>query len=86
MYEPMYYPLIDMDTSGNEKTAMIGTNHEATVKNRGIPYLSEIVAHTFRAHGVSKDQNIHCPYCGNVLKAITNETTNALYICKKCGF
>ncbi len=86
MYEPMYYPLIDMDTSGSEKTAMFGTHHEAMLKDQGKPYLSEIVAHTFRAHDVSKDQKLHCPYCGSVLKAITNETINALYVCKKCGY
>ncbi len=86
MYDPMYYPLIDMDSSGMEKTAMIGTKNEDTVKQQGIPYLSEIIAHTFRANGVTTSQNIHCPYCGHVLSAITNETNNALYICRKCGY
>jgi hypothetical protein len=86
MYEPKYYPLIDTDTSGKDKTALCGTDDYKALDKAGKPYLAEIIEHVFRAVDVSGDVTMHCPYCGGELKRITNHADRSIYVCKHCEF
>jgi len=86
MYEPKYYPLIDIDASGNEKVSMCGTDDYRVLAKEGKPYLAEIIEHVFRANGVSGEVTLHCPYCGSVMQKISNQADKSIYVCKTCEF
>lgn len=85
-YEPKYYPLIDADDSGKDKGTMIPTSDYKKLDEAGKPYLSEIIAHVFRAKGISDDATIRCPYCGSQLENITENAGISIYVCKNCEF
>ena len=91
MTEIKYYPLIDCDTNGTEKVAMIPTPDGNTVKSRSGMWLEEMIPHHVRLYtqNSSFDDpfNIRCPRCGSALKRIsrsTNETKHGLYVCSAC--
>ena len=92
MTKILYYPLIDCDTEGTEKAAMIPTSREGTVRAQAGMWLEEMIPHYFRL--CSQNSNcradtfrIRCPRCGKVLKRISagiNETRHGLYVCSAC--
>ena len=43
MTEILYYPLIDCDAEGSEKSAMIPTPHEGTVRAQAGMWLEEMM-------------------------------------------
>ena len=75
MTEIKYYPLIDCDSDGTEKMAMFPSLDRDTIMAQSKLWLEEMVPSYFRlcarpgnsAGGVT----IHCPRCGNPLKAIS---------------
>ena len=89
MTEIKYYPLIDCDTDGAEKVAMIPVTNEAAIRSQSEMWLEEMIPHYFRlciqSSNPSADAcNIRCPRCGTVLKRISrdiNETRRSLYVC-----
>ena len=92
MTEIRYYPLIDCDTEGTEKAAMIPAPNSATVRAQSQMWLEEMLPHYFRLYiqnSSSVDSfNIRCPRCGTALKRISgdiNETKRGLYICDNCA-
>ncbi len=91
MTDIKYYPLIDCDTEGTEKVAMIPTPNGNTVKSRSKMWLEKMIPHHFRLYtqnGSSAETfNIRCPRCGTALKRISgaiNETKRGLYVCSAC--
>ena len=92
MTKILYYPLIDCDTEGTEKAAMIPTSHEGTVRAQAGMWLEEMIPHYFRLCGQNSNHpadtyHIRCPRCGKVLKRISagiNETRHGLYVCSAC--
>ena len=91
MTDIKYYPLIDCDTEGTEKVAMIPTPDGNTAKSRSRMWLEEMIPRHFRLYtqNSSFDDpfNIRCPRCGSALKRIsrsTNETKHGLYVCSAC--
>ena len=93
MTEIKYYPLIDCDTEGTEKVAMIPVTNEAAIRSQSEMWLEEMIPHYFRfciqSSNPSADaSNIRCPRCGTVLKRISrdiNETRRSLYVCSACA-
>lgn len=93
MTEIKYYPVIDCDTEGTEKVAMIPTPNGDAVKSRSSMWLEEMIPHYFRLHTKSSSNStdtftIHCPRCGMALKQIganINETKRGLYVCSVCA-
>ena len=91
MTEIRYYPLIDCDSEGKEKVAMIPTPDGNTAKSRSRMWLEEMIPHHFRLHtqniSSADPLNIRCPRCGSELKRISgsiNETKHGLYVCSAC--
>ena len=91
MTEIRYYPLIDCDTEGTEKVAMIPTPNGEAVKARNRIWLEEMIPYHFRLYTKYKSYsdtfNIHCPRCGATLKCIggaIDETKRGLYVCSAC--
>ena len=91
MTEIRYYPLIDCDSDGTEKVAMIPTPNGNTVKSQSQMWLEEMVPHHFRLYTKNSSSadtfNIRCPRCGTALKRISgaiNETKRGLYVCYAC--
>ena len=91
MTEIKYYPLIDCDTEGTEKVAMIPTPNGSTVKVQSEMWLEEMIPHHFRLYTKNSTStvtfNIRCPRCGTMLKCISagiNETKHGLYVCSAC--
>ena len=93
MTDIRYYPLIDCDTEGTEKVAMLPTLDSRTIMAQSDLWLEEIVPNYFRlrCHSGRSHGNafaIHCPRCGKPLKRMgenINETTLALYVCSACA-
>lgn len=93
MTEIRYYPLIDCDTEGTEKAAMIPAPNSATVRAQSQMRLEEMLPHYFRLCTQNTNHstdafNIRCPRCGTALKRISgdiNETKRGLYICDSCA-
>ena len=94
MQEIKYYPVVDMDTEGLEKQAMLPTVDSEAVRGHHRFWLEEIVPHFFRlcsseqkaAQDVSRFR-IHCPYCGASLRPISpasNGRRHFLYTCDTC--
>ena len=91
MIEIRYYPLIDCDSEGKEKVAMITTPDGNTAKSRSRMWLEEMIPHHFPLHTQTSSSadplNIRCPRCGSALKRISgsiNETKHGLYVCSAC--
>lgn len=92
MTDIKYYPLIDCDTEGTEKVAMIPTPNGNAVKSRSKMWLEEMVPHYFRlctqnCNRSADTFHIRCPRCGTALKRISNdinETKRGLYVCSAC--
>ena len=92
MTKILYYPLIDCDTEGTEKAAMIPTSREGTVRAQAGMWLEEMIPHYFRLCSQNSNRSadtfrIRCPRCGMVLKRISadiNETRRSLYVCSAC--
>lgn len=93
MTEIRYYPLVDCDTDGGEKVAMIPTLDGTAIMAQSDLWLEEIVPSYFRlrchcGRSPGNAVTIHCPRCGKPLKRMgenINETTLALYVCGDCG-
>lgn len=92
MTEIKYYPLIDCDTEGTEKVAMIPVTNEAAIRSQSEMWLEEMIPHYFRLcirnSNPSPDTfHIRCPRCGTVLKCISKhikENRRGLYVCSAC--
>lgn len=91
MTEIMYYPLIDCDTEGTEKVAMIPTPNSTAVQSQSQMWLEEMIPHYFRLYTQNSNSedtfHIRCPRCGKVLDRIgreINETKLGLYVCSSC--
>lgn len=91
MTEIRYNPLINCDSEGTEKVAMIPTPNCNTVKSRSVMWLEEMIPHHFRLYTQNSSStdpfNIRCPRCGSALKRISgsiNETKHGLYVCSAC--
>ena len=94
MMEANYFPLIDMDNDGCEKQAMFPAGVEKTLRSTHRFWLAEAVPGCFRLRSGEKVStkevakfHIHCPRCGEVMKAITptvNSNLLPLYLCKDC--
>ena len=92
MTEIRYYPLIDCDTEGTEKVAMIPAPNSAAVQAQSKMWLEEMIPHHFRLYTKNRSAadtfNIRCPRCGTALKRISagiNETKHGLYVCSACN-
>lgn len=94
MQEIKYYPVIDMDTEGLEKQAMLpATDRDAVCSRHGF-WLEEIIPHFFRLCSAERQAKetvsqfkIHCPRCGGVLRpisSVTNGNRHFLYACDTC--
>ena len=92
MTKILYYPLIDCDAEGSEKSAMIPTPHEGTVRAQAGMWLEEMIPYHFRLCSQNSNLSadticIRCPRCGKALKRIgadINETRHGLYVCSAC--
>ena len=91
MTEIRYYPLIDCDTEGTEKAAMIPAPNSTAVQAQSGMWLEEMIPHHFRLYTQNSSTadtfNIRCPRCGTALKRISggiNETKRGLYVCSAC--
>lgn len=91
MTEILYYPLIDCDTEGTEKVAMIPTPNGNAVKSQSKMWLEEMIPYHFRLYTPKSSSadtfHIRCPRCGKVLDRIgreINETKLGLYVCSSC--
>ena len=94
MQEIKYYPLIDCDSIGAEKTPLFFSDDEDTVRQSHEMYLQEIVPQYYRlcsVGGVSaanaKTYTIHCPLCGKGMTPISAPVDKyhlALYCCRNC--
>lgn len=92
MLDIRYYPLIDCDTEGTEKVAMIPAPNSAAVQAQSKMWLEEMIPHhcrlyTQNAHSSTDTFNIRCPRCGTALKRISgdiNKTKRGLYVCSAC--
>ena len=93
MTDIRYYPLIDCDTEGTEKAAMIPTLDRNAVKTQSDMWLEEMIPHHFRLYtgktrSCAYTFNIRCPCCGTVIKRIcgaVNENKRGLYVCSVCA-
>lgn len=92
MTEIRYYSLIDCDTEGTEKVAMIPAPNSAAVQAQSEMWLEEMIPHYFRLYTKNSSSadtfNIRCPRCGLALKRISgaiNETKRGLYVCSACA-
>lgn len=92
MTEIRYYSLIDCDTEGTEKVAMIPSPNGNAVKSRSKMWLEEMIPHYFRLYTKNSSSadtfNIRCPRCGLALKRISgniSETKRGLYVCSACA-
>ena len=92
MTEIKYYPLIDCDTNGTEKVAMIPAPNATAIRMQSKMWLEEMLPHYFRlcTQNISSIDtfNIRCPRCGTALKRIggaINETKRGLYVCSACA-
>ena len=92
MTDIKYYPLIDCDTEGTEKVAMIPATNGSTVKAQSGMWIEEMIPHYFRLYTKSSCSAdtfyIRCPRCGSTLKRISgsiNETKRGLYVCSACA-
>ena len=93
MTEIRYYPLIDCDTEGTEKVAMIPVTNDTAIRAQSEIWLEEMVPHYFRL--CTQNNNcpadsfqIHCPRCGKALKQIARDIDNTkrgLYVCNGCA-
>lgn len=68
MQEIKYYPLIDCDSAGKEKTPLFFSDDEDTVRQSHEMYLQEIIPQYYRLCSVggisaasAKTYTIHCP-------------------------
>ena len=91
MTEIRYYPLIDCDTEGIEKVAMIPTLNPRAIMAQSKLWLEEMIPGYFRlrtgANHAAEDFSIHCPRCGQFLRRISNQidqTKLGLYVCSAC--
>ena len=94
MQEIKYYPLIDCDSIGTEKTPMFFSDDEDTVRQSHEMYLQEIVPQYYRLCSVggisvasAKTYTIHCPLCGKGMTPISSRVVEhrlALYYCRNC--
>lgn len=92
--EIRYHPLIDGDTSGNEKIPMFLTNSLNIVSRNHPMFLSEMIPDHYRLRAnkpmtqMETDKlSIHCPKCGAVLTQIApniDAKKLGLYICNRC--
>lgn len=92
MYDTKFYSLIDMDSSGRIRTALIPTKDEVQAISRGRPYLEEIVPHSFWLHTLmplADSETILCPTCGSELKRVASDKSphvrNSIYHCYRCS-
>lgn len=93
MTEILYYPLIDCDTEGTEKVALLPTPNGSTVGENHKLWLEEMVPHYFRLHArngcrPASSFSIRCPLCGKSLKRISadiDKTKLGLYVCSPCA-
>lgn len=93
MTEIKYYPVIDCDTEGTEKVAMIPAPNSAAVQAQSEMWLEEMIPLYFRLHTKNSNSSadtftIRCPRCGMALKQIganINETKRSLYVCSACA-
>ncbi len=93
MTEIRYYPLIDCDTEGTEKVAMIPATNSTVVQAQSEMWLEEMLPHYFRLCTPNSNRSagtfhIRCPRCGSALKRISgaiNETKHGLYVCSACA-
>lgn len=91
MEEIKYHPLINGSRS-RDMIPMFFTLDKNNVATKF--YLMECVSHYFRLCSKESVNNedinkydIHCPYCGKVMKAIstpTNTYKHSLYVCNDC--
>ena len=95
MQEIKYYPLIDCDSAGKEKTPLFFSDDEATVRQSHEMYLQEIVPQFYRlcsvtrvSHAHAKAYTIHCPQSGQGMTPISQPVDyyhQALYSCLNCN-
>ncbi len=95
MMDVRYYPLVRIDTDGNEYQAMTPTDNEETVRTHHRFWLTEVVSDYFRLGTADKPSAAaietlrpHCPRCGAVLRTvslITPQHPLPLYACGKCS-
>lgn len=91
MEQIRYYPLIDSDDSGLDKSPLFFTDDVETVKANHKFYLTEFVPQHYRLMAREPQEyenfNIHCPHCGKVMNRIAssiNKNTLGLYTCNEC--
>lgn len=92
MTEIKYFPLIDCDTEGTEKVAMIPAPNSTSIRAQSKMWLEEMIPYHFRLYTQNNSSadtfHIRCPRCGTALKRISgaiNETKRGLYVCSACN-
>ena len=93
MRDTLYYPLLSMDSDGDEKQPMFPTKDERTVRENHGLWLMETLPKYFRLRSSEKVSakavakfRFHCPNCGAVMVQISKGTKDALplYACPQC--
>jgi len=90
-----YYPLIDIDDSGQYKQPMFASEKERVVRSCHRYYLAEESRGKYRLHAREAHQmrdyigfHIRCPKCGKEMQIDdihVNDHILARYICGYCG-
>lgn len=94
MEDIRYYPVVDCDSNGTEKSPLFPTTDRSTVIKNHAVWLEEIVPDRYRLC-VRDDMepratgafSISCPKCGRKLKVISNYSNSkrlGLYECSSC--
>jgi hypothetical protein len=88
-----FFPLIDADSDGIEKVAMIPTTQESTAIRNHRMHLRELERNLYALHSREPQRlrdylgfKVHCPCCGHVMDIVDlfdgrHETT---YRCPRC--
>lgn len=91
MEQIRYYPLIDNDNSGLDKSPMFFTDDIETITANHKFYLTEFISQHYRlmAREPQEDENfkIRCPYCGKAMSKIASSISKhklGLYTCNEC--
>lgn len=94
MHEVRYYPLVDMDSNGQEKFAMFGSTASEDETRLHDLCLMETVPRYYRlrskaplAQAEDSGWRVHCPLCGWAMQPISKPVdacSRSLYCCPKC--
>jgi len=93
MTDIVYYPVVDCNTEGTVKTALLASLNGTAIKANSRMWLVEMVPNYFRLYAACDYHTtdlfaIRCPRCGKDLKRIGLPVDNkhlGLYECRACA-